>query len=93
MKQLRNIFLLLFLTIKNSSSSTTITTTTTQQHGEDEKKVVCFQNFDIRSYKDLDALNECTIVVGNVNLILGVAPNEDDFSSSEINSRTFPLRL
>lgn len=77
----RNIFLLLLLVIKIS-----LTSTSEHQH------VVC-DSVEARSYRDLENLTNCTIVVGNVAVIIGyVGAIEENFTIEEINSRQFPLR-
>lgn len=46
---------------------------------------------DIRVYKDLDRLSNCTVILGNLALVISPL-FEPDYSPEEINKRTFPLR-
>lgn len=46
---------------------------------------------EIRLYKHLDRLTNCSVITGNLALVF---PSFDlpDYSSEDINSRVFPLR-
>lgn len=78
--QSRNIFLLLLLVIKIS-----LTSTSEHQH------VVC-DTVEVRSYKELMKLTNCTIVVGNLAVMIGFDGATENFTKEDIKSRSFPLR-
>lgn len=43
---------------------------------------------NIRQYTSMDLLDNCTVILGNLVVVLPVIP---DYTSEEINNRTFPL--
>lgn len=49
------------------------------------------KSLSIRSYEELDALNNCTAVLGNLAIVFSLELPLD-FTEEEINNRTFPLR-
>lgn len=55
------------------------------------EEYVC-NTVDVRAYKDLDQLENCTVVVGNVYLVFPLFTDKLDYTWEEINSRSFPLR-
>lgn len=79
---LRRIFFLLLL-------SSAINISPTRANKED---VVC-STVDIRKSEEINKLENCTVVNGNVVLILGhIGSYEDKYTSEQINNWTFPLR-
>lgn len=47
---------------------------------------------DIRNYKELDALNNCTVILGNLALVFPPVYENPEYSTEDINNRIFPLR-
>lgn len=47
---------------------------------------------EIRIYKDFDGLSNCTVILGNLALVIPPFFDPPEYSSDEINNRTFPLR-
>jgi hypothetical protein len=45
----------------------------------------------VRTYAELDVLNNCTVVIGSVNLMFSMFGDED-YTPEEINKRKLPLR-
>jgi hypothetical protein len=53
--------------------------------------VVC-ATVEVRSYKELAKLTNCTIVVGNVAVMIGFDGAVENFTKDDIQAQSFPLR-
>ncbi|CRL06839.1 CLUMA_CG019541, isoform A [Clunio marinus] len=47
---------------------------------------------EIRSYRQLDSLTNCTAILGNLALLFPVFYDNIDYTPEEINNRSFPIR-
>lgn len=50
------------------------------------------ETVDVRTYSELDKLNNCTVILGNLALVFPPVYENPEYSREEINNRTFPLR-
>lgn len=80
-------FLFLFLL-------TCINISLTNANKEQNNHVVCNSTLDIRKSDHMYKLEKCTVVIGNVILIIGnTGQYEDNYTKEQINNWTFPLRF
>ena len=83
---LRRMFFLLLLSSAINISPTKANKTSLKED------VVC-GTVHIRKSEEINKLENCTVVYGNVVLILGhIGSYEDKYTSEQINNWTFPLR-